>query len=626
MTGMKPAGADVLAAAPGHPTHDVLNQACPLSGYNAFLGDVALREGVATHGGEWGHAALERLGAAVGSEEWQARAAEANRHPPRLETHDRFGNRRDTVVYHPAYHQLLQLGLEAGVSAFAWQPEHAGKTGAHVIRAALMHLMYQLDAGVCCPMSMTFAGVETLRQQRLHDDPEGYVANWIEKLLTCKYDPANTPVCGKVGATFGMSMTEKQGGSDVRAGSTYARPWAPNGQVGPGQAYRLVGHKWFTSAPMCDAFLTLAKTETQAGEEEGLSCFIVPRWLPDGSRNAGFGLQRLKEKIGDRSNASSEVEYRDAWGCMIGEPGRGVRTIVEMVKCTRLDCIIWSAALMRLSAQLAARHACGRAAFGRRLVDQPLMRCVLADLAIESEAAMATSLRLARAFDSAAQGEQSELAFARLATAIGKYYICKRAPLVAYEAMECHGGNGYVEESPVARLFRQSPLNSIWEGSGNVICLDVLRALGRDPSSVDALLRELQGALPLAAAAGASELTSTYAGLLTELQAQLASPLSELEIGARALVDKLAVCLQAAVLLKYGDPVVAQAFMATRLPCNTDGNAGRGVPAQLPGHSMGALTSTLPETSVQKLIDRLIVSAAPSSTDSSDCDNIRARL
>lgn len=581
-------------------THEVTNQASPLCDHNAFLCDTALVEGVRMHSGEWGRQQLEELGAAVGSSLWQSRAADANRYPPRLETHDRFGNRRDAAEFHPAYHQLMQLGIESGVSAFAWQPGNQGHPGAMVVRSCLMHLMYQLDPGVCCPLTMTFAAVPALERQRPEHDTEGYVAQWLAKLKSCKYSGADSPNSMKPGATIGMSMTEKQGGSDVRANSTQASPIVPD-KSGPGDAFLLVGHKWFTSAPMSDAFLTLAQTK------EGVSCFLVPRWLPDGSRNDGFTVQRLKEKLGDKSNASSEVEYRGAWGCMLGEAGRGVRTIVEMVVHTRLDCIIGSAALMRLSTQQAVQHTSSRSAFGRVLAQQPLMRGVLADLALESEAAMAIWLRLARAFDRLAT-DKTEAAFARLATAVSKYYICKRAPQVAYEAMECHGGNGYVEEGPMPKLFRQSPLNAIWEGSGNVICLDVVRAVSREPDSVVALLGELEGAVELAKeAVAASGQSNGYSQMVRELREQLALPLKQLELRARSIVDKLAVCLQAATLLQYGDAVVAQSFLATRIPASKATGE-----AHLLSHNFGSMGSSLPDHAVQRLIERAL---APGTTN-----------
>eukprot|EP00419_Tripos_fusus_P044685 CAMPEP_0172832934 /NCGR_PEP_ID=MMETSP1075-20121228/23997_1 /TAXON_ID=2916 /ORGANISM="Ceratium fusus, Strain PA161109" /LENGTH=630 /DNA_ID=CAMNT_0013675605 /DNA_START=44 /DNA_END=1934 /DNA_ORIENTATION=+ len=581
-----------ISTEPGQQTHEVLNQAQSLSNYNAFLCDPALIAGVAAHAGEWGYKTLERLGATVGSEEWQARANDANRHGPRLDTHDRFGHRCDAAAFHPAYHQLMQLGLESGAAALAWQPEQENRLGAHVVRGTVMYLMYQLDPGMCCPITMSFAATPALRQQRPEHDRGGFIADLVAGLQSCRYSGKDCPIWDKPGVTMGMSMTEKQGGSDVRANTTIATP-AQAGREGPGDGFWLVGHKWFTSAPMSDAFLTLAKTK------EGVSCFVVPRWLPGGARNIGFSVQRLKEKLGDKSNASSEVEYRNAWGVMLGEPGRGVRTILEMVVHTRLDCVIGSAALMRLSAQLAAQHASMRCAFGKRLLEQPLMRGVLADLALESEAAVATWLRLARGFDRA-HAEESEAAFVRLATAIAKYYVCKRAPIVAYEAMECHGGNGYVEEGPMARLFRQSPLNAIWEGSGNVICLDVLRALAREPDSTRALLCELEAAVgPAEATEAACGRRSCYAKLVQALGEELRSSTAlSLEPRARAFVDRLAVALQAAALLQHGDPLVAQAYLLARLPENDGG-------AALASHNFGALVAELPQELIGRLLERL---------------------
>jgi len=482
----------------------------------------------------------------------------------------------------------MELGLASGASAFAWQPDNFGKSGAHVIRAALMYLMYQLDPGVCCPLTMTFAAVPVLlRQQNQHSD--AYVAHLLKKLISCRYSSKDVALESKPGATIGMSMTEKQGGSDVRANTTEARPAKPS-QEGPGSAFWLMGHKWFTSAPMSDAFLTLAQTR------EGLSCFIVPRWLPNGSRNAGFTVQRLKEKIGDKSNASSEVEYRNAWGVLVGPKGRGVSTIVEMVVHTRLDCVIGSSALMRLSAQLAAHHASQRSAFGQPLLQQPLMRKVLADLALESEAAMATWLRLARGLD------QRDGSFVRIAVAVAKYFVCKRAPVVAYEAMECHGGNGYVEDGPIARLFRQSPLNAIWEGSGNVICLDVLRTLRREPESAESLSRELQTAVK-AADALSPDFPNSYSRMVAVLEQQLKLNPAELESNARDIVDKLAICLQAAILLNHGDGKVAQAFLATRLPKTSD--------PKPTVSNFGSLAVQLPEDLVEHLIKRLQVASFP---------------
>eukprot|EP00913_Durusdinium_trenchii_P002515 g2326.t1 len=579
----------------GEATHQVLNQARPFSGYNAFQ-DLALQEGVARHGGRWGYGVLQHLGAKVGSEEpgslrrfaAREKALEANRQVPRLELFDRFGVRINGVSFHPAYHELMELGSlgeavrvpsEAEAAAFAWQ--HPARSGAHVIRGALMYLMYQLDQGVCCPITMTFAAVPALASSASGGHESSFVKSFLEKLVSGHYDAKDIPFASKAGATCGMSMTEKQGGSDVRSNTTQAKPVVP-GKESSGDAFWLVGHKWFTSAPMSDAFLTLAQSR------EGVSCFLVPRWRPDGRRNGGFLVQRLKEKVGDKSNASSEVEYRHAWGVMIGQPGRGVRTIVEMVVHTRLDCIIGSSALMRLSAQMAAHHASERWAFGKPLIQQASMRQVLVDLALESEAALCTWLRLARALD------EGEALLARIATAVGKYYVCKRAPLVAYEAMECHGGNGYVEEHPMARLYRQAPLNAIWEGSGNVICLDILRALQKEPATADALLDELRRAKEFALELD-KEIPNSYNKTLEEVEEQLDSGDAELELGAREFAEKLAVCFQASSLLQFGDPLVARGFLATRLP----------KAPTLSTHCLGSSTSRLPESITDHLLQRL---------------------
>lgn len=588
-------------------THAVTNQATPLSGYNAFSGDPVLVAITEHFGGGWGSSRLSSLGRDVGSVEWQQKSRNANAVPPRLETHDRFGNRRDAAEFHPAYHELMALGLESGAAAFAWEPEHRGKIGAHVIRGALMYLMYQLNPGVCCPITMTFAATPALEAGTRGGRKIPFLEEILHKLRLPGYSGADIPLQDKPAVTVGMSMTEKQGGSDVRANTTHATPLRPE-DSGSGDEFELVGHKWFTSAPMSDGFLTLAHTQ------EGVSCFLVPRWLPmaHGTRNEGFQLQRLKDKMGDKSNASSEVEYRQARGWMIGAPGRGVRTIVDMVVHTRLDCVIGSAALMRQCAQLAVHHCAARRAFGKPLLDQPLMRSVLADLSIESEAAMTLWVRLAAALDGAAVGNSAERDFIRLATAVSKYWICKRAPAVAYEAMECHGGNGYVEEGPMASLFRQSPLNAIWEGSGNVICLDVLRAVAKEPASARALFAELDKSKDVA--------PPHYGDVVDDLRRTLLGNcdgdgdgtgsrsmrhLAGLEPGARSLVDRLAVCLQATTLFQHGDRMVADAFVATRLP---DPKAHMAGSCLLPTHNLGALPGLVLEPDVvSALIDRVAV-------------------
>ncbi|HEV3300565.1 MAG TPA: isovaleryl-CoA dehydrogenase [Planctomycetaceae bacterium] len=523
-----------------HPfdTHQVENQPPALENYNVFSSDVALREAVAREGGGWGFDRLTRFGEVVGSAQVIAWGQQANRFPPVLRTHDRFGNRVDEVEFHPAWHELMAIGVEHEAHALAWRTP---KNGAHVVRAALEFLLYQQEAGVGCPLTMTFAAVPTLRKE-----PE-LAAEWLPRITSNVYDPRFIPAAAKRGALVGMAMTEKQGGSDVRANTTRARPTRPGAASDAAGEYLLTGHKWFCSAPMNDAFLTLAQTE------RGLTCFFVPRWRPDGSRNV-FAIQRLKDKLGNRSNASSEIEYRETWARRVGEEGRGIPTIIEMVNHTRLDCVAGSAALMRQAVVQAIHHASHRGAFGKLLIDQPAMQNVLADLAVESEAATALMARLARAYDRAATDEQ-ERHFARIATAVGKFWVCKRAPAHVVEALECLGGNGYVEESIMPRLYREAPLNSIWEGSGNVMCLDVLRAIQREPQSLEALRGEL---------ASAKGTDSNYDRLLARLEHELTLS-EEIEGRARQIVELLAVALQAAVLLRAGVTVVADAFLATRV-------------------------------------------------------------
>lgn len=515
-------------------THEVTNQPPPLIGYDVYGADAALVEAVHREGGGWGDGELRALGAIAGSAEAIEWGFAANAHPPVLHTHDRYGNRRDEVTYHPAYHQLMTLAVTHGAHAAPWADD---RTGAHIVRAAKLFLLTQVDAGHTCPISMTYSAVPALRSTR------ELAAQWEPRVRSRTYDPRFLPAHEKRGALIGMAMTERQGGSDVRANTTRAEP------LGGGE-YRITGHKWFCSAPMCDAFLVLAQAPG------GLSCFLLPRWRPDGTRNA-FALQRLKDKLGNRSNASAEVELHRAWARLIGGEGLGVATIIQMVNHTRLDCVVSSAAGMRLGVAQAVHHAMHRRAFGSALVDQPLMRSVLADLAVESEAATALALRLARAYD--AGEDRHEAAFRRLATAIAKYWICKRAPAHAAEALECLGGNGYVEDSGMPRLLRDSPLNGIWEGSGNVICLDVLRALGRSPEAVEAFVAEVEAV---------AEVNGCLDAFWRRLRAELAQPS---EAGARLLVERMALALQGALLIRGGDPTVADAFCATRL----DGHWGR---------------------------------------------------
>jgi putative acyl-CoA dehydrogenase len=517
-------------------THEVLNQAPPLEGLDVFGSHTALVEATEREGAEWILPRAAELGPLIGGEP-QAWGVQANENPPRLRTHDRFGHRIDEVEFHPAWHRLMELGVAWELHALPWRDP---RPGAHTARAALYMTAMQAEAGFACPITMTFAAVPTLRAQ-----PE-LAEHWEPLLTATSYDPRLIPSREKHSALCGMAMTEKQGGSDVRANTTTARPTnrfaiGANGG-GPGAEYEIVGHKWFCSAPMCDLFLVLAQAE------EGLSCFALPRVLPDGTRNA-FYLQRLKDKLGNRSNASSEVELHGAWGQMVGEPGRGVPTIIEMVGHTRLDCAIGAAAGMRWGVVMATHHAAHRAAFGKLLIDQPLMQNVLADLCIESEAATALAMRLARAYDEA-QDDDSAQAFKRIGTAVAKYWTCKRAPGHAYEALECLGGNGYVEESGMPRLYREAPLASIWEGSGNV-----LRALAREPACFDAFFAELD------LAAGADARLDRFAA---ELRSELERP-EGLEARARRLVERMGLALQGSLLVRHAPSAVADAFCASRL-------------------------------------------------------------
>ncbi|HEY7069864.1 MAG TPA: isovaleryl-CoA dehydrogenase [Acidimicrobiales bacterium] len=515
------------------PTHEVLNQPPPLEGYDVFGADAALVEATEREGAGWAVEDLSVLGRLAGSPEAIAWGFDANRNPPELRTHDRYGNRVDEVAYHPAYHELMQVAVGHGLAGAPWAVD---RPGAHVARAAGFITWQQVDPGHFCPVSMTYSVVPALRHA-----PD-LSAEWEPRLVARAYDPRNVPGPDKPGVLAGMGMTEKQGGSDVRANTTRAEP------AGDG-SWLLTGHKWFCSAPMCDVFLMLAQAP------QGLSCFLVPRWLPDGGRNTGFRLQRLKDKLGNRSNASSEVELDRAVAWPVGEEGRGVRTIIDMVGHTRLDCVLGATSTIRQATAQAMHHAAHRSAFGKVLIYQPLMRVVLADLAVESEAHTLTALRLARAFDDAARGDEGADAFRRVACAVGKYWVCKRQPTVVGEALECLGGNGYVEESIMPRLFRESPLNGIWEGSGNVICLDVLRALAREPLALDAFLAELD------AAAGADRHLDAA---VARVRAELADP-EGIEARARRVVEAMALALQGSLLVRFGHPAVADAYCASRL-------------------------------------------------------------
>jgi putative acyl-CoA dehydrogenase len=532
------------------PTHEVLNQVPPLVGHDV-ADDPALLDGLAREGAGWAAEGIRELGRLAGTEQAQEWGRLANEYPPVLRTHDRYGHRIDEVEFHPAWHELMRVAVSHGLHAAPWADD---RPGAHVARAAGFYV-WRVDAGHGCPVSMTYASVPALRQS-----PE--LAAAYEPLLTAReYDFGLRAPLTKAGLLAGMSMTEKQGGSDVRANTTRAEP-------GPDGAFRLTGHKWFTSAPMCDVFLTLAQGP------EGLTCYLVPRVLPDGTRNP-MRLMRLKDKLGNRSNASAEIEYDGALGWQVGEGGRGVRTIIEMVNMTRLDCVIGAAAGMRHGTVTAVHHAVHRRAFGRALIDQPLMRNVLADLAVESEAATVLMLRLAGATDRSVRGEESETAFKRLALAVSKYWVCKRWPVHAAEALECLGGNGYVEESGMPRLFRESPLNSIWEGSGNVAALDVLRAMAREPQTVEAFFAEV------AAASGAD---SRLDSAVKQVKDALADP-ATIELRARRVVERLALVLQASLLVRHGHPAVADAFCATRL----DGDWGAAFGTLPPGLDLAAI-------------------------------------
>ena len=508
------------------PTHEVLNQAPPLQGYDPLACDLALLDGLRREGAGWAETEVGAFARRTASPEAVAWGFQANENRPRLCTHDRFGTRIDEVEFHPAWHELMRLSIGSGVHSGPWRDP---REGAHVARAAKMLLVSQAEAGHGCPISMTYSAFPALqRQPDLLDE-------WAPRIVSLDYDARMRPPVEKRGALIGMGMTEKQGGSDVRANTTRAEP------LGSG-AYALTGHKWFCSAPMSDAFLVLAQAP------RGLSCFLLPRWSPDRDRNH-FHLQRLKDKLGNRSNASAEVEFDRAWARLVGEEGRGVTTILEMVNHTRLDCVIGAAAVMRQALVQAIHHCSHRRAFGRRLIEQPLMRAVLADLAIESEAATILMMRLARAYD---RRSAEEAGFRRLGTAVAKYWVCKRAPAMVAEALECLGGNGYVEESILPRLYREAPLNSIWEGSGNVICLDVLRALQKEPQARDALVAELR------LGRGADRRLDVA---LDQAEAQLESPD---ESGARRLVESLALALQGSLLVRHSPQAVAGAFCATR--------------------------------------------------------------
>ena len=530
-------------------THEVFNQTPPLQDFNAFDCDAALKEGVARAGAGWALAHLSEYGSRTGISDIIRWGFEANEFAPRLLTHDRTGRRIDVVEYHESYHRLMAMAFRAGIHSAPWVTP---RPGAHAARAALVYLQAQVDAGHGCPLTMTFAAVPTLSLA------PALAREWLPKVLANAYDPRNVPYRQKTALTIGMGMTEKQGGSDVRANTTRA---IPRGDDGSAAIYELIGHKWFTSAPMCDAFLMLAQARG------GLTCFLVPRWRPDGRKN-GIELQRLKPKLGNVSNASAEIELVNAFAWRVGDEGRGVRTIIEMVAMTRFDCMLGSAASQRQGVAQAIHHATHRRAFGEALLHQPLMRNVLADLQLEVEGSVAYALRMAQALDRPQDDDERRLL--RIGLPVGKYWICKRAPLHACEAMECLGGNGVIEEFITARLYRDAPINAIWEGSGNIQALDVLRALAKTPHVLDTWLDELGKGLGR---------NSTLDAAVLRLKADLDSS-DDADYRARNVADQLALTMQASLLVQAGNHAVADAFIASRLGTGNDrkfGSLPRGI-------------------------------------------------
>ena len=519
------------------PTHSVTNMPPPIGDQDLWAGDAGLRHWAQVQGANWAQDRLASVGKAAGSMETFDLADLANRHVPELRAFDRYGMRIDQVAFHPAYHDLMRLAIEHEIPSFAWR--HSG-AGAQVAHAAMTYMFSQPEGGVMCPMAMTYAVIPSLRGTPAIAD------EWLPRLLSTEYDRRDIPAGEKTGATIGMFMTEKQGGSDVRSNSTTATPLGE--RTGKAAQYLLTGHKFFCSAPMCDAFLVLAHAPG------GLSCFLVPRWKPDGRRNHLF-IQRLKDKLGNRSNASSEMEFLDTHAVMVGDEGRGVRTIIDMVQGNRIYCAMASAGLMRQALVQALHHTRHRSAFQKRLIDQPLMQNVLADLAVETEAALALGLRVARAIDEGLAGDADAAAFARLGTAVAKYWNCKRAPYAVFEAMECLGGPGYIEDTILPRLYREAPVNSIWEGSGNVVCLDVLRAIGREPAALSALWAELD------AARGTDARLDAAIDRLKEMLGQAGG----LEAQARSITELMSQTLAGALLVQHGTVEVAEAYCASRL-------------------------------------------------------------
>ena len=518
------------------PTHEVENMPPYMGNQDLWKNDKNLRDAVNREGAGWAEKNLSAFGHLMGCTEMFDHAEKANKNPPELKAFDQYGNRINYIDYHPSYHHLLGVAIKNEIPSFAWNHKKEGSQVAHM---ALTYMFNQVEGGVMCPMAMTYSVIPALKH---NPDLE---AQWLPKVLSNKYDDRDIPIDQKVGGTIGMFMTEKQGGSDVRANSTRAKPVSSS--VGNGSEYLLTGHKYFCSAPMCDAFLVLANTNV------GLSCFLVPRWKPNGERNSFF-IQRLKDKLGNRSNASSEIELDNTLGTMIGEEGKGIKTILDMVIGNRIYCAVSSASLMRQAVVQVLHHVSHRSAFQKRLIDQPLMRNVVADMILESEAALNLSLRVARAVDNQNSNED-ERSFARISTAISKYWVTKRAPYLVFEALECHGGPGYIEESVMPRLYREAPLNSIWEGSGNVMCLDVLRALQRDKNALPALLKELD------LAKGANR---NFDVSLANLKSNLDSS-KGIETEARLITEKMACLIQASIFIRSGQKEKISAFCDSRL-------------------------------------------------------------
>lgn len=532
-------------------THTVENQPCALANYNLFEQDLALRDSIKNNGASWAANDLHEFGHFLGSSKAIELGFQANQNKPELRTHDNYGNRIDEVRFHPAYHQLMQISMQQGLHSSHWTDT---KLGSHVARAAGVYLMSQIEAAHICPITMTSAAIPALLAQ-----PD-VAEHWSQKIMNCEYDHRNIPAQQKNSVTIGMAMTEKQGGSDVRSNSTRAHPI---GTPGAGKPYELVGHKYFVSAPMSDAFLVLAQTQV------GLSCFLLPRWRPDGTKNP-MQIQQLKNKMGNVANASSETELRGAYALMIGEEGRGIATIIEMVNMTRFDCMIGSTAGMRAAVAQATHHCSMRSAFGKRLSQQPLMQNVLTDLIIEHEAALALTMRIGKALDQQ-NIRESEKMLARIGTAIGKYWICKRTPAHAFEAMECIGGSGVMEDSLMPRLFRESPINSIWEGSGNVQCLDMLRASQKTPASLEVFIEEIRSVK------GENKLLDQH---LQSLVKEFEQPES-IEFKARSITEKMALALQGATLAKYGHKDIFDGFCRSRLDPQVSGRNFGGLPLGL---------------------------------------------